>query len=559
MAFIKNKKRYPKTSIHSYVTSVDLTPKSKHSNGTYLTPKYEQKFQFNVASINLNSIEKQTTVNTVNYNTANNQIFDIKEKIEDKNIKQQNNNVIVNNANSVNGITNSPIPRSVSASIELNSSQNSTYAINQAEFGLREYIKYDRSKFIERLCKGPPESFRWIAWMIAADINSDRSEEFYINLLSQEINEKTDIQIKKDLNRTSTDEKLFSVDTTKSTLYNVLRAYANCDKDVSYCQGMNFIAAFLLIVSDFNEIDTHYMMMYLFMFDKSNNLGIRGFFMDDFPLLYLYNYQFNFLFAKHLPNLKNHFDVLEIPAELWISKWFQTLFTICLPIDMLLRLWDCVFAKGLDFLFNFAIVLIKLFEDELLKFEDISDISEFFKNINSYSNTGSNYKFDVEGLISDALKFKISKNLLNNLKIEYEEKFKIDLSFLKVNYDLKSYYNSVNSNKDSIEIFENRDFPNKNANILISQVKIDLKSKFIKFDNDTILEEEANKTFIDMNNYKTSTNLNIYADSNGDLSNDDNCSEFEVFDTNLINNVTTHTLSTKCFEEESKKGGLKKN
>ena len=102
---------------------------------------------------------------------------------------------------------------------------------------------------------------------------------------------------------------------TKTSLFNVLRAYAICDKEVSYCQGMNFIAAFLLIVSDFNEVDTLHMMIFLFMFNKSN-LGIRGFFMDNFPLLNLYTYQFNHLFEIHFPLLKKHFNKLEIPNEI---------------------------------------------------------------------------------------------------------------------------------------------------------------------------------------------------------------------------------------------------
>jgi aarF domain-containing kinase len=373
-------------------------------------------------------------------------------------------------------------------------------------------------------------------------------------LLSQELSSQTDSQIKKDLNRTVTDEKLFSVDTTKSTLYNVLRAYANCDKEVSYCQGMNFIVAFLLIVSDFNEVDTLYMMMFLFMFNKTN-LGIRGFFMNNFPLLNLYTYQFDFLFDKHFPSLKKHFEYLEIPKELWISKWIQTLFTICLPLDVLIRLWDCIFAKGLEFIFNFSLALIKVLEPDLKKFQDISDISEYFKSLNPYCNntSGKNFKLDVESLIKDALNTKVSKNLLNNLKIEYEQKFNVDLSFLNVNYDLRSLYNSTNSNKDNIEIFENENYMQSKP--FLNPIKIDLKSKFKIKSEDIIQEEDARRKSIDLKAYQTNTNLDIVADEND---NNENCSEFDLCDEDVMNNVKSHTLNTKSLEEESKKRVLEK-
>jgi hypothetical protein len=390
--------------------------------------------------------------------------------------------------------------------------------------------------------------------MIAADIVLDRSEEFYINLLNQEVDLQTDIQIKKDLNRTLTDEKLFSVDQTKSTLYNVLRTYANCDKEVAYCQGMNFIAAFLLIISDFNEVETHCMMMFLFMFNKTN-LGIRGFFMNNFPLLGLYTYQFNHLLEKHFPALKYHFNELEIPNEMWISKWLQTLFTICLPLDVLIRLWDCIFAKGLDFLFNFSIALIRVFEPHLLKFKDISDISEYFKCLNPYLNNNSKaVKLEVEPLIKDALSIKISKNLLNTLKHQYEKEFGVDLSFLNLDYDLKSLYNSTNS-KDNVEIFENESYhPGKQS---LHHIKLDLKSKFKIKAEEIIQEEELKRPSIDIKLYKTNTNnIHILADGNCE---DDNCSEFEVFEVDVIKNVKSHTFNTKGFEEDSKKREMEKN
>ena len=425
-----------------------------------------------------------------------------------------------------------------SSNLSKNSSQSSANLINQTELGLREFIKYNDIKFKERVCKGPPDAFRWVAWMIAADLEQDRKEDFYYNLLDQTIDYKSDNQIKKDLNRTIPDENLFPVIMTRTSLYNVLRAYACCDKDVSYCQGMNFIAAFILVVSDFNEVDTLYMMIHLFMFNKSN-FGIRGFFMNNFPLLNLYIYQFNHLFEKNFPELKKHFDVLEIPNELWITKWFQTLFTICLPIDLLIRLWDCIFVKGLDFLFNFSLCLIKVFEKDLIKFDDISDICQYFNNLNPYiyKNRSDSVILDVEKIINDSLILRIQKNLLNDLKLEYEGRSKIDLSFIKINYDFKSLYNSFYSNKVTSESLENN---------LLSSKSLEFKSKFINQTID-VNEEDSKKKNLDNLGYDTNYNV-----ENDYIINIEDCSEFEEIQIDVLENVKMHTLETKSFESPQK-------
>ena len=541
MTFRKNYKHHPKTTVNSNFTSVDLTPNRFNSNNTFMTPKCETKLAFTFNSVN-KELLKTHSVKIINFSKVN-KLVDPKEN-HDKEI-------ILKNAPTYNSNNNLNSPPAKSASGSLNSSHSSTYPINQAEIGLREFIISNKTKFLERICKGPPDSFRWIAWIIAAGIELERKEEFYFNLLVEKIDDKTETQIKKDLNRTSTDEKLFSLEMTKTSLFNVLRAYAICDKEVSYCQGMNFIAAFLLIVSDFNEVDTLHMMIFLFMFNKSN-LGIRGFFMDNFPLLNLYTYQFNHLFEIHFPVLKKHFDKLEIPNELWIAKWFQTLFTICLPLDILIRLWDCILVKGLDFLFNFVLSFIKVLEKDLTKFEDIADISEYFKRINPYANnmdmTNTIFELDVEAIIKDALNIKISKNLLNKLKLEYEDKFKIDLSYIKVSYDLKSLYSSTNSNKDHIEL-ENE--INNSSTKSLPQIKFEFKSKFQMKSKDIIQEKEEELKKTDSDNIDKILTSKII--DNIDILNEENCSEFNIYEVDVINNKMMNTLNTKFLEDDKKK------
>ena len=293
---------------------------------------------------------------------------------------------------------------------------NYNYTINQAEIGLRKFVFQNRNLFLNRLIKGPPESFRWVSWIISGNLDEERDEKNFLLYLDINIDIKTDLQIKKDLNRTMTNENMM-LDDAKACLYNVLRAYAACDNEVSYCQGMNFITGFLLIVSDFNQVDCFYMLKYLF---QSDSLNFRGFYSNEFPLLKLFIFQFDNIFEKRLSNLKNHFEDLEVPNELWISKWIQTIYTICLPIDLLVRLWDCILGKGLSFLFNFSLALLIKYEKELLKFTDICHLSNFFKDLSKKINN-----YDYEDIIKLALDINIPNTLLNDLRIDFEQKFNI--------------------------------------------------------------------------------------------------------------------------------------
>jgi hypothetical protein len=79
------------------------------------------------------------------------------------------------------------------------------------------------------------------------------------------------------LNRTAPDVIEFESDIAegKNRLYNILRAYANLDREIGYCQGMNFIAAMLLInIQD--EEKAFWCLVSIMMPSSGGNLGLTG-------------------------------------------------------------------------------------------------------------------------------------------------------------------------------------------------------------------------------------------------------------------------------------------
>ena len=327
---------------------------------------------------------------------------------------------------------------------------------SQSEIGLRNYYSKNKKKFLTKVSKGPPFCFRWISWIITLEVPQNRSDKQYHSLLNQKVDSMIENQISKDLHRTLTDDNLFSSESTRKQLFNILKAFAVNDKNLAYCQGMNCIAGFILVVSNYNDVDAFYLMLSLFSYcsGENNNLGIRGFYLPEFPLLQLFLYQFDYIFYKKMPNLKKHFENLGIPNEAWVSKWFQTLYTICLPLNVVTRLWDCIFCFGLEFLFSFTLAILKHFEEDLLKFNDMIDLSEYLKSLNPYLNKKQNkQKLDIEKIIDEGKKIVIPQNVIDNLRTEYEKMHNIDLKHINMKYHIESINDeSQIDNKESINV-----------------------------------------------------------------------------------------------------------
>jgi hypothetical protein len=416
------------------------TPLEKKIHDEYFNLKTKWKetnhYEFRVKLENLikwyKLIHKDDTGNNVNISENEN-----KEYLES--MERIKTNQMVHNISS----SGEKESASFSSSVIMNTSHTNFPEIVY-ETKLKKLKDKNKDYFHEKVFKGPPDSFRWPSWTASVNIPLDRSKEVFLFFYNLKVEDQIDSQIKKDLNRTLAEfilndlseenNKSLGQDPASNSLYRVLKAYSNVDKEVSYCQGMNFIAGFLLIISDFNEVDTFYMLISLFSHTFSNDYGIRGFFSENFPLLNGFTYAFNVLFDKKMPGLKEHFNKLEMPEEIWISKWIQTLYTICFPLEASMRLYDCLISKGINFIISFSIQFIKQFENELLKLQDSSEVIEFFKIVFQ----GKNKKIlNIENIIYNATKLEITNILIDKLVNEYFQKNKINYESQYKKLDLK--------------------------------------------------------------------------------------------------------------------------
>ncbi|KAH8739090.1 protein with sec7+ TBC domains [Cryptosporidium ryanae] len=130
--------------------------------------------------------------------------------------------------------------------------------------------------------------------------------------------------------------------------------------DIGYVEGMSHIAIIILL---FN-IDL------LEAFKTFTNLLHSCYFLD----LFLLNHRnvkmrldfFDSLFKELIPSLYHHFDLLSITSDTYLMTWFTSLFSICLPIQIVPRVWDSIFLFGEPYAFQVAAAILKYHEHKLI-------------------------------------------------------------------------------------------------------------------------------------------------------------------------------------------------
>ena len=257
-----------------------------------------------------------------------------------------------------------------------------------AEIGLSNFKKANPRKFSVRVGKGAPTRYRWLGWKIQANIRHFIIPGKYDEYKTKGCLPRCLNEIEKDIGRTFPEHPLFSIDKNgfigQEALKNVLKAYACYNSNVGYCQGMNFIVGFLLIISGLREEETFWMFValanYKITSDPLSLPGIDGFYIEYFPLLKVLIAIFDMQFHEKIPELKEHFDNTGFDPVLWLHKWFQTLFLYSYPLAFCIRIWDAIFSNGISFIIPFSLTMLRLLEKSLLE-KDFSAINDEIKNI----------------------------------------------------------------------------------------------------------------------------------------------------------------------------------
>ncbi|GAB1868972.1 Growth hormone-regulated TBC protein 1-A [Camponotus japonicus] len=157
-------------------------------------------------------------------------------------------------------------------------------------------------------------------------------------------------------------------------LYNVLLAFAHQNKTVGYCQGLNYIAGLLLLVTKSEETAFWLLKVLIDKILPDYYTRTMDGLLTDIDVLAE-------LVRIKMPDVYQHVTNLGLPWAVITTKWFVCLFAEVLPIETTLRIWDCLFYEGTKIIFRVALTLIKRNRSNLLACQDFTTLAECFKEI----------------------------------------------------------------------------------------------------------------------------------------------------------------------------------
>ena len=420
--------------------------------------------------------------------------------------------------------------------------------ISYTENCLRNYYNKNKIIFENRVLKCPPAVFRWISWEILCKLPECRDSQNYKKLIAYKIKERKKNEILIEIEDTIK-EKCIMVNEIKACLFRLIKSLIIMDNEIILLKGISYIIAFVLIISDLDELNIFYLIISLLSKNYSDKFCIRGFYIREQPLLKACNAIFQKYLDKYFPELSEHFQEINFPLTAWISFWIQMCYINVFPNHLVLRVWDYFLVYGISFLLSLGLSIVEYLYEDLINNDNPEDIVEFFKKLNP--NLKSSYKkftfidYNIEYLISNAnKKYPISNDEINielkTLFPNYNNNFKYVFINNQIvdninSSSLKEKENSVNNkNKDLIE----RDLSENDKN----SKNIDYKPNYLDLINSdeiySILEEnEIENIELSISQYKTNKLADIINNS------DNSCDEIE--DENIYINEHIKDLMNK--------------
>ena len=261
--------------------------------------------------------------------------------------------------------------------------------------GLGNKGKVGRAKWNEfkgLVLGGIPVAYRAKVWSECCGATALRIPGYYEGLVSRSAEYDDPIiitQIQMDINRTLTDNIFFRQGPGVAKLKEVLLAYARRNPDVGYCQGMNLIAANLLLMTPSAE-DAFWILASVI------EQILPGGYHDHSLLTSRADQQVLRQYVREvLPKLSSHLELLGVELEALTFQWFLSVFTDCLSAEALFRVWDVVLCTndGSTFLFQVALALLKLNEQQLLGCGSPASVYTYI------NHQMTNHAISIDGLI----------------------------------------------------------------------------------------------------------------------------------------------------------------
>ena len=205
----------------------------------------------------------------------------------------------------------------------------------------------------------------------------------YVDLLLEN-NNKYDKEIQKDLTRTFPDNISFKYGNNNyNRLYHLLTVYSLYNQKIGYAQGINFLAAHILLLYDKEEEGFVFFDALLQKFEFEKLLGIEN---------ELHNklYNLKLCLKKYCPDISRYLESLHLSHEFFTTNWMITLFSNSMDETYLFRVWDFLIIFGWKFFRYFVISILNFYKKNIFE-EEQNKLTFYMKNILKNENFKENF------------------------------------------------------------------------------------------------------------------------------------------------------------------------
>ncbi|KAI8360822.1 rab-GTPase-TBC domain-containing protein [Blakeslea trispora] len=245
---------------------------------------------------------------------------------------------------------------------------------------------------------GLPHKYRAKAWMhySGAEAKMSNNTHVYQSLLDKiqenpKLIEKAMDSIRKDLYRTFPNNSHFAQDNSCriEMLKHVLSAFSHYLPEIGYCQSLNFLAGFLLLFYDTEE-EVFWMLVTIVedyfpkgMFDTTmqgaqiEQIVLMNLIYDHMPAMWS-KISEKRCFWECEQKEQDNFSAITLTT----THWFLTMYINILPVETVLRIWDCFFiGDGFKIIYQAALTILKLNEQRILQAEDSIEALQVLQNM----------------------------------------------------------------------------------------------------------------------------------------------------------------------------------
>ncbi|KAI9261446.1 rab-GTPase-TBC domain-containing protein [Phascolomyces articulosus] len=267
-----------------------------------------------------------------------------------------------------------------------------------------------------KLSRGIPDRVRGVVWRAMSQSSATHLESIYDKLV-QEHSESSPYErvIQRDLSRTFPQIEMFKADggEGQQAMGRLLRAYSVYDAHVGYCQGLAFLVGPLLMTMPEKEAFCVFVRL-------METYDMRTMFTLNMEGLHLRLHQYSTLLAQLCPELDKHLADHGIHPAMYASQWFLTLFAYSFPIDLVLRIYDLVFAEGaVETITRVAIAVMQKNQAQLMEIQDFEKLMLYLASRKLYDDAFAS----CDSVIDDAMALSsvITKAKVDSLAAQHQK------------------------------------------------------------------------------------------------------------------------------------------